>query len=157
MTPPPPVPPPEQVAADRRVLVVIWLAVTTGVVLLAAVMAYLAATGVGGGAEPKALFFYLNAAFNVAAIAGGFAVQRGLEARLPAAGSYAEAAALIRQRVILSAAVMEASAFFAAVAVLLTGELVNLAFVVPFFAFALLFFPSEGRHAYWLTLWRDRR
>jgi hypothetical protein len=155
--PPPELPPPEQVAADRRTLSLIWLAVTTGVVLLTAVMAYLVATGVGGGMEARELLFYLNAGLNVAAIAGAFAVQRGLEARLPSAGSYAEAAALIRLRAIVSIAVMEASAFFAAVAALLTGELVNLAFVVPFFAFAFLFFPGEGRYAYWLACWRRSR
>ena len=147
--------PPEQVAADRRTLSILWLAVITGVVLLVAVMGYLVSTGAGGAVEEGGLLFYLNAAFSVAAIAGAFAVQRGLEAGLHQTGSYAEAAALIRTRAILSAAVMEASALFAAVATFLTGELINLAFVVPFFAFVFLFFPSEGRYAYWLAL-RER-
>ena len=154
MPAPPDTPPPAQVAADRRVLAVVWLAVTMGVVLLVAVMSYLVSTGVAGGMEDGALLFYLNAAISAGAIAGAFAVQRGLEARLPRTGSYAEAAALIRTRAILSAAVMEGSAFFAGVAAFLTGELINLAFVVPFFAFVLLFFPSEGRYAYWLALRR---
>lgn len=148
--------PPDQVAADRRVLVVLWLAVSMGVVLLVGVMAYLVSAGVGDTVEGGDLFFYLNAGLSVAAIAGAFAAQRGLEARLPATGTYAEAAALIRGRVLLSAALIEGSALFAAVAFLVTGEWINLAFVVPFFAFMLLFFPSEGRYAYWLAL-RERR
>ena len=158
MPPTPSAPPhPEQVAADRRTLHVLWLAMITGVALLTAVMGCLVTTGAGGGVEGGTLVFYLNAALNVAAIAGAFAVQRGLEARLPSAGTHAEAAALIRQRVLLSAAVMEGSALFAAVAAYLTGELINLAFVVPFFAFAFLFFPNEGRYAYWLARWQGRR
>jgi hypothetical protein len=148
----PSAPPDPQAASDRRTLVVLWLAVTTGVALLVGVLVVLVGSGTGGTMADGTLLFYLNAALNVGAIAGAFAVQRGLEARLPATGSYAEAAALIRTRVILSAAVIEASAFFAGLAFFLTGEGINLAFVVPFFAFMFLFFPSEGRYAYWLAL-----
>ena len=156
MPPLPEAPPPAQVAADRRTLTVIWLAITMGVVLIVAVMAFLISTGAGGAmAEQRTLFFYLSAVFSVVAIAAAFTVQRGLDARLLGPASYAEAAALIRTRAILSAAVLEASALFAAVAAFLTGELIDLAFVVPFFAFVALFFPSEGRYAYWLAL-RER-
>ena len=149
-----PEPSPEQVAADRRLLAIIWLAVTMGVVVLAGVMGFLA----GGDAEAPGgeVFFYVSAALSVAAIAGAFAVQRGLEARLPEAGSYAEVAALIRTRSIISAAVIEASALFACVAAFVTGELVSLAFLVPFFAFMFLFRPSEARYQHWLALWRGR-
>ncbi len=154
MPPSAPEPSPEQVAADRRLLAVIWLAVTLGVVLLAAVMAFLTATNTEARGEGGAVFFYVSAALSMAAIAGAFAVQRGLEARLPSAGSYAEVAALVRTRAILSAAVMEASALFACVAAFVTGELVNLAFLVPVFAFLFLFRPSEARYRHWLALWR---
>ena len=156
---PPPLngsPLPEQAAADRRTLVLIWAAVTVGVVLLTGVMSVLVSMGAGGVVNEGAVLFYANALISIAAIAGAFSVQRGLEARLPATGSYAEAAGLIRTRVLLSAAIMEASAFFAAVAAFLTGDLLNLAFVVPFFAFIVLFFPSAGRYMYWLAL-RERR
>ena len=151
-----PSPPPEQVARDRRMLSIIWRAVMFGVILLAGVMVFLVTTGTearSGGAA----FFYVNALVNVAAIMGAFAVQRGLDARLPRAGTYAEAASLIRQRSILSAAVIEASALVAAVAYFVTGEAINLAFLVPFFAFMLLFRPTEARYRHWLALWRGRR
>jgi hypothetical protein len=150
-------PAPDRLASDLRTNRVIWLAVVAGVVLFTAVMIYLLATGDGGSPESGSLFFYANAALNVAAIAAAFAVQRSLDERLAHAGTYEEAALLIRQRGLIALAIMEASAFFAIVALFLTGEWLNLAFVVPFFAFAALFFPTEARYAYWLSLWQGRR
>jgi hypothetical protein len=57
----------------------------------------------------------------------------------------------IRTGTITSLAVMEAGAILAGVMALLSGTLSPLAFVVPFFAFAWLFFPSDTRVAYWLA------
>ena len=41
-------------------------------------------------------------------------------------------------------------ALIAAVATYVTGELINLAFVLPFFAFLALFFPTEARYTFLL-------
>ena len=145
-------PSPEQFATDKRTLRIIWLAIASGVIMISAVMMFLLQSGLGGTMAEGGLIFTVNAALNVASILVGFAVQRKLDAALPAVGSHAEAMALIRTRCILSIAVVEGSALFAAIATFLTGDLLNLAFVVPFFAFAWLFFPSDERFAYWLAL-----
>ncbi|NNF58965.1 MAG: hypothetical protein HKN04_12070 [Rhodothermaceae bacterium] len=150
-------PAPERIGADLRTNRILWLAIVMGVVLLVAVMVFLTSSGSGGTMEDGSLFFYLNAAISLGAIAAAFAIQRNLTDQLPKAGTYDEAAMLIRQRGLIAIALMEASAFFAAIAAFLTGELINLAFVVPFFAFAYLFFPTEAKYLYWLSLWRGER
>ncbi len=144
-------PPPEQLASDQRTLRIIWLAVSMGVILLSAVMIFVVRTGSGGTITNGNLVFGLNAAINIAALIAGFSLQKKLDAELPLMGSYAEAMGRIRIRCILSIALVEGSALFAAIATFLTGDLLNLAFVVPFFAFAWLFFPSDARIAYWLS------
>ena len=146
-------PSPEQLAADKRTLRIIWLAVASGVILISAVMSFLVQSGTGGTMTEGGLIFTINAALNIASILFGFSIQKKLDAALPSAGGYTEAMGLIRTRCILSLAVVEGSALFAAVATFLTGDFLNLAFVVPFFAFAWLFFPSDQRFAYWLALW----
>ncbi len=147
----------EELAADKRTLRVIWLAVASGVILISAVMTFLVQSGSGGTMAEGGLIFTVNAALNITSILLGFSIQKKLDASLPSASSYAEAMGLIRTRCILSIAVVEGSALFAAVAVFLTGDLLNLAFVLPFFAFAWLFFPSDERFAYWLALWGGER
>ena len=150
-------PAPERISADLRTNRVLWLAIAVGVVLLIAIMIFLISSGSGGTLAAKSLFFYLNAAISLGTIAAAFAVQRNLTEQLPRAGTYDEAAMLIRQRGLIAIALMEASAFFAVIAAFLTGELINLAFVVPFFVFAYLFFPTEAKYLYWLSLWRGER
>ena len=150
-------PAPDRLAADLRTNRVLWFAILTGVVLLMGVMSYLLASGAGGTLEARTLFFYLNGALSLGAIAAAFTVQRSLTEALPRAGTYEEAARLIRQRGLISIAIMEASAFFAIIATFLTGEWINLAFVVPFFGFVYLFFPTEARYLYGLGLWRGHR
>jgi len=150
-------PSPEQLAADKRTLRVVWLAVASGVILLSAVMVFLVQSGSGGTMVEGNLIFTINAILNVASLLFGFSIQRKLDATLPSMGSYDEAMGLIRTRCILSIAIVEGSALFAAIAMFLTGEFLNLAFVVPFFAFAWLFFPSDTRFTYWLTLAGDER
>ncbi len=147
----------EQLAADKRTLRIIWLAIVSGVVMLSAIMTFLLQSGAGGTVSQGNVFFTLNAALNIASILLGFTIQRKLDAALTFTKSYAEAAGLIRSRCIISLAVVEASALFAAVATFLTGDLLNLAFVVPFFAFSWLFFPSDSRFAYWQAMIGDER
>ncbi len=144
-------PTPEQLAADKRTLRVIWLSISMGVVILCAIMTFLLRSGSGGSLADNSLIFGLNAVINVVALITGFSIQKKLDATVPTLESYADAIALIRTRCIISIAAVEASAMFAAIAMFLTGEFLNLAFVIPFFAFAWLFFPSEARFAYWFA------
>ncbi len=143
-------PPPARLAQDLRVNRLIWTAVAAGVVILTTVLTYLASTRAEPPASDLAVLFYVNAALSMGAIGAGFWMQRTLTEALPKAGTYEEAALLIRTRGIVSIAVMEASALFAAVATYVTGELINLAFVLPFFAFLALFFPTEARYTFLL-------
>jgi hypothetical protein len=131
---------------DLRSLQIVWGALTAGV---------LTATGVLGGltlaregtalTEHAAGFFFANAAANLVAVLAAFAVQRRMLDRLPAQGTRAEFVAAVRTAGVISLACLEASALLACVAAFLTGELINLAFVVPFFGFALVFFPTAAR------------
>jgi len=145
-------PSPEQLAADKRTLRIIWLAIASGVFIVSAVMMFLVRSGIGGTMAEGGLIFIINAALNIVSILVGFSIQKKLDVALSSVGSHAEAMVFVRTRCILSIAVVEGSALFAAVATLLTGDFLNLAFVVPFFAFAWLFLPSDERFAYWLAL-----
>jgi hypothetical protein len=142
----PTTPDPQRQAADLRLLQIIWVALVTGVALMAAVMGGLALSGaVPALPDHHALYFYLTAGFNIVALIVAFSVQRRMLDRLPMKGTYEEVAGAIRTAGIISLAVLEASAFVACISALLTGELINLLFVVPFFGFALAFFPTATR------------
>ena len=95
--------------------------------------------------ENAATYFYVTAGFSIVALMIAFTVQRRMMDGLPTRGTIQEVLGAIRTAGILSLAVLEASALVACVVTLLTGELINLLFVVPFFGFALLFFPTAGR------------
>lgn len=147
-----PLPTPERIAADLRTLRTLWVAIALGVVAFTAVFATLVLGGSGGGSLPPDLPFYLAAIASVASILAAFYVQRRLaEQALPAAADYDAAARAVRTHGLVSLAVMEAGAVLAGVMALLSGTLTPLAFVVPFFAFAWLFFPTEGRYLYLLS------
>lgn len=100
--------------------------------------------------------FYVVALLGVGALAAAFALVRRMENRLLAAGSDAEAEAAVRSYGVAALAVAEVPALAGAVAALLTGSLLPLAFGVPLFAFAALVWPSDDRVAGWLGL-RHRR
>ena len=141
-------PDPQRQAADLRTIQIVWAALVMGVTLMAGVMGGLALTGsVPPITDNAALYFYLNAAFSIVALIAAFSVQRRMVDGLPTKGTYEEIVGAVRTSGILSLAVLEASALVASIVTLLTGELVNLLFVVPFFAFALLFFPTAPRFA----------
>jgi uncharacterized membrane protein YiaA len=132
--------------ADVRTLQIVWGALIAGVALATAVMGGLAfASQDAALAEDAETFFLINAAVSILAVIGAFAVQRRMVDRLPAQGTRAELIATVRTSGVLSLALLEGSALLACIAALLTGELINLAFVVPFFAFAVLFFPTAAR------------
>lgn len=148
-------PPSHQQAADLRTLQIVWSAVIGGVVLATGVMGGFVLTGSGRMmAEHAATLFYLDAGLNMVAIVAAFAVQRRLMDRLPTLASYDEVVAAIRTSGVLSLALLELSALAACVVAFLTGELVNLLFVVPFFGFALVFFPTTPRFEALLELAR---
>ncbi len=140
---------------DQKVLQLVWMAIVGGVVLLSIVMVFLLQSGSGGTTEDGSLFIFLNAAIGIGAILAGFMVQRKLDESLESVSTYEEAIMLIKSRSILSIALVEASALFAVISMFITGDVMNLAFVVPFFAFAWLFFPSMGRFAYWKAIWES--
>jgi hypothetical protein len=132
--------------ADVRTLQIVWSALIAGVALATAVMGGLAYTSQNAAfADDAETFFLINAAVSILAVIGAFAVQRRMVDRLPAQGTRAEVIATVRTSGVLSLALLEGSALLACIVAFLTGELINLAFVVPFFAFALMFFPTTAR------------
>jgi len=139
-------PDPSRPDEDVRSLQIVWGALVAGVALATAVMGGLAyASQDAAFADGAETFFLINAAVSILAVIGAFAVQRRLVDRLPALGTRAEVVATVRTSGVLSLALLEGSALLACIAAFLTGELINLAFVVPFFAFALMFFPTAAR------------
>ncbi len=130
----------------------IVMGVVMGVVAITGVFVYLVNAGVVAPSLGPDIAFYVAAGASVLSILAGFAVQRRLsETVLPAVTSYPAAAHAIRTHTLISFAAMEAGAIAGAVMALLSGTLTPLAFVVPFFAFAWLFFPGDARYQYWLA------
>jgi hypothetical protein len=122
-----------------------------GVVIFTVAFAFLISGGQFGGTLAPDLAVYLAAGASVLSILGGFGFQRRLsDTVLPVASDYAAASHAIRTHTIISLAAMEAGALAGGLMGLLSGQLAPLAFVVPFFAFVWLFFPSESRYRYWL-------
>jgi hypothetical protein len=145
-------PDPAKRAGDLRTLQTLAIAITMGVVVFSAAFAFMINAGIAaGGLEPD-LAFYVAAGASILSIIIGFGVQRRLvDTVLPAAASYAEASQAIRTHTIMALAAMEAGALAGGLMGLLSGQLTPLAFVVPFFAFVWLFFPSDARYQYWLA------
>lgn len=128
------------------------LAIAMGVVIFSVAFAYLIASGTVGASLPPDLAFYIAAGASVLSIVVGFGVQRRLtDTVLPATSDYAAASHAIRTHTIMSLAAMEAGALAGGLMGLLSGQLSPLAFVVPFFAFVWLFFPTDSRMTYWLA------
>ncbi|HLA63386.1 MAG TPA: hypothetical protein VK610_03095 [Rhodothermales bacterium] len=147
-----PLPEPSRIANDLRALRLIWVAIAVGVVAFTAVFAFLIATGAMQPAVDADTAFYLAAGFSVVTILAGFFVQRRLtDTVLPAADSYERAVAAVRIHGIMSIAVLEAGALIGGVLAMVSATMTPLAFVVPFFAFWWLFFPSEQRLLYLLS------
>ena len=140
-------------AADLRTIRSVWIAIIAGVTMMTAAFVGLTWLGIGRSmSEHATAVFYANAALNLAAVLGAFAVHRRMLDRLPHGGSYEEVVADVRLSGILSLAILEGSVLVAGLAAVLTGEPFNLLFVVPFFAFAALFFPTRERFEGWLAL-----
>ncbi len=138
-----------------RSLRVVWLAVCAGAALALGVMGALAASA-GRPAMPQhaQAAFYTVAVLSMASLAGAFWLARRMEARLLRAGSDAEAERVVRSYGVAALAAAEVPVLAGALAALLTGDLLALAFGAPLFAFAWLTWPSDGRVGYWLDLRR---
>ena len=140
-----------------RPLRVVWLAVCAGGALAMGVMGGIA-TAAGRAPMPEHAegAFYAVALVSVASLAGALALVRAMEGRLARAGSDAEAQRALMGYGVAALAAAEVPAVAGALAAVLTGDLLALAFGVPLFAFAWLTWPSDGRVGYWLSL-RDPR
>ena len=139
--------------ADLRTIRLIWIAITAGVAMMTAAFAGMTALGMARGMEDHAaLLFYLNAGVSIVAIVVAFAIQRKMMARLPRLGTYEQVVSAVRLAGITSLAIMEGSALVAGLCAILSGQGINLLFIVPFFGFAALFFPTEARFASLLRL-----
>jgi hypothetical protein len=129
----------------------IWTVVVGAVSLAALGLAALAASR--AGAPPAAGWagwvFYPNALVNLGALGGALAVQYRALRDLRASPDDAAAAWVVRHAGARTLAVLQAGALVAVSAAYLTGEWVNLAFLVPFFGFAAAFFPTRGRLHHW--------
>ena len=135
-------------SADLRTIRLIWLAIIAGVAMMTVAFVGMTTLGVGRGMEDQAaLLFYLNAGVSIVAIIAAFTTQRKMMDRLPRLGTYEQVVSAVRLAGIISLAIMEGSALVAGLCAILSGQGVNLLFIVPFFAFAALFFPTEQRFA----------
>lgn len=146
-------PEPSSLARSLRLL---WLALSSGVgvaIVIAIVMRGVTTPSFTGDAAE--ILFYVNAAVNIGAIALGFMALRRLETRLLDTTDRAEGAKTMMRYSLLALTPLETSALLACVVTVLTGDLINVAFVVPFFAFARLFWPSDPRVEALLSLVRN--
>lgn len=140
------------VAPIARPLRVVWAAVCVGAALAVGGMGWLAVRVERPAlAEHAEGAFYAAALLSVAATAGAFALAHRMERRLAEAAGPAEAEARVRSYGVAALAAAEVPALAGAVAAVLTGDLLSLAFAVPFFAFAALLWPSDARVAGWLA------
>ncbi len=124
-----------------RTLTLLWSAIGAGGTLAAIVLALVAPAS---PAMPDAAdaAFYLIAFVSLSATGAALALIRGLD------GPPQDDAA-IRTRGVLALALAEMPAILSGVAAFLTGNVLALAFVVPFLAFLALTWPSAERIARW--------
>ena len=140
-------------ADDLRTIRMIWIAIIGGVSLMTVAFVGMTMLGIGRSMEDQgALLFYGNAAVNIVAVLAAFTTQRRMMDRLPNLGTYEQVVSAVRLAGIMSLAIMEGSALVAGLCAILSGQGVNLLFILPFFGFAALFFPTESRFASLLGL-----
>lgn len=137
-----PTPPP------ARPLPLVWGAIGAGGTIGAIALAS-AAPAPPAMPEHADAAFYAVALLSAVATAASLAVMRRLEARLPAAP---DAQAAVQSHGILALALAEVPALASGVAAFLTGNVLVLAFVVPFLAVVALTWPTADRVAHWMAL-----
>lgn len=124
-----------------RTLPILWAAIGAGGTLAAVVLA-LAASDPPPMPDAADGAFYLVAVLSLAATGAALMLVRSLDG-----GPQDDAA--IRTRGVMALALAEMPAIAAGLAAFLTGNVLALAFVVPFFAFLALTWPSAERIARW--------
>ena len=140
------------VSTIARSLRRVWLAVCGGALALMAALAGLAVAQPPPMPEYAEAFFYGLALLSAVALAGAFWMISQMEERLPRTGSDAEAERFIRTSGVVALAAANVPTLGAALATVLTGDILTLALGVPLFLFAALTWPSDGRVGYWLAL-----
>ena len=132
---------------------ILWLSICVGGALVLAIMGWLAASSEGGALDDSAeTVFYLVAFLSISSLGMALFLIRTMESRLLQTTSEAEAKGTIQALGLAALAAVDASAIGSAVAALLTGDLLVLAFGVPLFAFAALTWPSDARVIRWLEM-----
>ena len=132
---------------------VVWLAVCAGGAVAMGTMGAMAVVSDRAPLPEHAEgAFYVVALLSMAALAIAFALVRRMEGRLGRAESDAQAERAVLSYGAAALAAATVPALAGALAALLTGDLLALAFGAPLFAFAWLIWPSDGRVAYWLGL-----
>jgi hypothetical protein len=125
-----------------RQIQIIWAALIIGVVLFLGVAIFVG-PNIGAAEDfPLDLYMGLTALVSIVAIVIGFGIQHRMRSGRFFGQPLPQGMAT---DFVLSFAPLEASAMLAVVGYLLTQQAVLLAFLVPFFAFAVLFFPSRVR------------
>ena len=148
-----PTPPrPDAVRDVALPLRIVWSAVLGGAVVAVGAMAWLSAlretaAPLAGRSEGA---FYVVALLGVAGTAGAFALVHRMGRRVWEAETDERAERAVRLHTVAALAAAEVPALAAAVALLLTGDPLVLAFAAPLFAFAALLWPSDDRVAGWL-------
>jgi hypothetical protein len=124
-----------------RTLPLLWAAIGAGG-LLAAVVLTLVAPDPPAMPDAADLAFYAAAVASLTATGAALMLIRSLDG-----GPNDDAA--IRTRGVMALALAEMPAIVAGIAAFLTGNVLALAFVVPFLAFLALTWPSAERVARW--------
>ncbi len=124
-----------------RTLPILWAAIGAGGTLVAVVLALVAP-------DPPTLpdaadaAFYGVAVLSLVATVAALAIVRGLDGAPQTDGA-------IRTRAVMALAMAEGPAILSGLAAFLTGNVLALAFIVPFLAFLALTWPSAERIARW--------
>lgn len=137
-------PPSADIAALSRQLRTLWGAVLAGGALVLAIMGWLAVTGDPSAPELAQPAFFGVAVLSLGGLVAALALMRTLE------DAEARSPVEVQQRALFAIAALDATVVLAGVAAVLTGEVLALAFGVPLFGFAAIFWPTEARVARWL-------
>lgn len=136
--------------APARPLPLLWGAVGAGGVL-AAVGLTAAAPTPPAMAEHADAAFYAVALLSAVGTVAALAVVRRMEGRLPLAPDAAARQAAVQTHGVAALALAEVPALASGVAVFLTGNVLALAFLVPFLAVVALTWPTRARVERWLA------
>jgi hypothetical protein len=121
-----------------------WMSLMGVMALMVAAFTVLTDYRDGAWVLPSAAWFYINAALNLAGVVAAFLLRERHRRLLPYARSPEEALRLVQLMYLVSLMPLYTASLFAGIATYAGGETINLLFTLPFFAFGLIFFPSEA-------------